>query len=55
MAFAVNLFGVDVSTGFINGLSRVKTKSGWGFIDEKGKLLGNKWYKIAELFVDTSK
>src|SRR5690606_37677149 len=55
MAFAANLFGVDVSTGFIDGLSRVKTKKGWGFIDKNGKLLGNKWYKNAELFVDTSK
>ena len=40
--------------GFIDGLARVKTKKGWGFLDEKGKVLGDQWYKNAEVFVDTS-
>ena len=37
--------------GFINGLARLKTKKGWGFFNEKGELLGNKWYENAEPFV----
>jgi len=37
--------------GFINGLARVKTKKGWGFINKNGELLGDKWYKNAEPFV----
>ena len=37
--------------GFINGLSRVKSKQGWGFLNEKGELLGNTWYEEAEPFV----
>jgi len=39
--------------GFINGLARVKSKKGWGFINEKGEVLGGKWYKNAENFVNT--
>ena len=41
----------NAEKGFINGLARVKTKKGWGFIDKNGALLGDKWYKNAELFV----
>lgn len=37
--------------GFINGLTRVKTKKGWGFLDKNGKLLGDKWFENAEPFV----
>ena len=37
--------------GFINGLTRVKTKKGWGFLDKTGKLLADKWFENAEPFV----
>jgi hypothetical protein len=36
--------------GFINGLARVKSKSGWAFIDKSGNVLGNRWYTNLELF-----
>ncbi len=36
--------------GFINGLARVKSKKGWGFLDKTGKLLGDKWFENAEPF-----
>lgn len=35
---------------FINGIARVKTKKGWGFLDKNGKLLGDKWFENAEPF-----
>ena len=38
--------------GFINGLARVKSKSGWGFLNEKGELLANKWFQNVESFVE---
>lgn len=38
------------SKGFINGLARVKTKKGWGFLDKNGKLLADKWFQNAEPF-----
>ncbi len=44
----------NAEKGFINGLARVKTKKGWGFINTKGELLGNKWYKNAENFADAN-
>ena len=37
--------------GFIGDLARLKSKKGWGFFNEKGELLGNKWYENAEPFV----
>lgn len=37
--------------GFRNGLVRVKSKKGWGYLNEKGELLGNKWFENAEPFV----
>ena len=37
--------------GFIDGVARVKTKNGWGFLDKNGKLLGDIWFKNAEPFV----
>jgi len=37
--------------GFVNGVARVKSKKGWGFFNEKGELLGNKWFQNAEPFV----
>ena len=37
--------------GFIDGLARVKTKKGWGFLDTSGNLLGDKWFENAEPFV----
>jgi hypothetical protein len=39
------------SKGFMNGLTRVKSKKGWGFMDKSGKLLANKWFENAEPFV----
>ena len=39
-----------VNVGFYNGLARVKSKKGWGFLNKKGELLGDKWYKNAEYF-----
>jgi hypothetical protein len=36
--------------GFINGLSRVKTRNGWGYLDTEGNLLGDRWYENLELF-----
>ena len=38
------------SKGFIDGLARVKTKKGWGFLDKNGKLLADKWFQNAEPF-----
>lgn len=37
--------------GFTGGFARVKSKNGWGFLNIKGELLGNTWYKAAEPFV----
>lgn len=36
--------------GFNGHLARVKSDDGWGFINENGELLGNTWFKNAELF-----
>lgn len=36
--------------GFIDGLSRVKTRKGWGYLDTEGNLLGDQWYENLELF-----
>jgi hypothetical protein len=36
--------------GFIDGLSRVKTREGWGYLDTEGNLLGDQWYENLELF-----
>ena len=44
----------NVQKGFINDLARVKYRKKWGFINKNGDPLGNKWYKNAELFVETS-
>lgn len=41
----------DNAKGFIGDLARLKSKKGWGFFNEKGELLGNKWYENAEPFV----
>lgn len=40
----------NVSKGFVNGLARVKSKKGWGFMDTSGKLLADKWFENAEPF-----
>lgn len=45
----------DAVKGFDGDLARVKSKKGWGFLDPKGNLLNNTWYKNVELFVDTGK
>ncbi|CAZ96238.1 WG repeat-containing protein [Zobellia galactanivorans] len=37
--------------GFVNGLARVKSKKGWGYFNEQGQLLGDKWFQNAEPFV----
>ncbi len=37
--------------GFVNGLARVKSKKGWGYFNEQGKLLADKWFQNAEPFV----
>ncbi|MFH6602731.1 WG repeat-containing protein [Maribacter algicola] len=47
-----SFFQKNAEKGFINGLARVKTKKGWGYINTKGEVLGDKWYKNAELFTD---
>ena len=39
------------TVGFINGIARLKSKKGWGFFNNKGELLGDKWYENAEPFV----
>jgi hypothetical protein len=36
--------------GFVNGFARVKSSSGWAFIDTSGNVLGNRWYSNLELF-----
>jgi len=36
--------------GFIEGMSRVKTREGWGYLDTEGNLLGDQWYENLELF-----
>lgn len=43
------LFGNN-EKGFIDGLARVKTKKGWGFLNKDGQLLGDKWFENAEPF-----
>lgn len=37
--------------GFDGDLARLKSKNGWGFFNEKGELLANKWFENAEPFV----
>ncbi|MCM4169045.1 hypothetical protein KCTC52924_00190 [Arenibacter antarcticus] len=47
-----DMFKKNVEKGFIDGLARVKHKKGWGFLNKKGEVLGDKWYQNAELFDD---
>jgi len=44
----------NAQKGFNNGIARVKTKKGWGFINTKGEVLGDKWHKNAENFADVN-
>jgi len=36
--------------GFHKGVARVSAKKKWRFINEKGEILGDKWFTNAELF-----
>ncbi len=45
----------NAQKGFNKGLARVKTKKGWTFLKTDGTVLGGKWYKNAENFVNTNK
>ncbi len=45
----------NAQKGFNKGLARVKSKKGWAFLKTDGTVLGGKWYKNAENFVDTNK
>jgi len=40
-----------ISSGFKNGVARVKYKRKWGFLNTEGEVLGGKWYENAEPFV----
>jgi hypothetical protein len=44
------MFKKNVEKGFIHGLARVKYNKKWGFLNEKGEVLGNNWYQNAEIF-----
>jgi hypothetical protein len=47
-----SIFQKNLEKGFINGLARVKYNKEWGFLNDKGEVLGNKWYENAEIFDD---
>src|SRR5690606_7376072 len=44
-----NLFNIFEGKGFYSGLARVKKDKQWGFINEKGQIVG-KWHQNAEAF-----
>ena len=51
-AMVSNVLNMEQSKGFVNGLARVEHKGDFGFIDTAGNLLGNTWYRGANLFVN---